>query len=76
VLIVMLKDKLIKILITLAYFVLFSHACDLLTRRFYSPVVSVLSLLFMLFAFVGSMLLAKWTISACAEVFEEDNKYR
>jgi hypothetical protein len=70
------KDKLVKVLITVAYFVLFSNICDLLTRRFYSPLVSVLSLMFMLFAFVGSMLLAKWTISACAEVFEEDEKYK
>jgi|GEM_PF-1436298 len=70
------KDKLVKVLITVAYLVLFSNICDLLTRRFYSPLVSVLSLMFMLFAFVGSMLLAKWTISACAEVFEEDEKYK
>jgi hypothetical protein len=70
------KDKLVKVLITVAYFVLFSNICDLLTRRFYSPLVSVLSLMFMLFAFVGSMLLAKWTISTCAEVFEEDEKYK
>jgi len=72
----MLKDKLVKVLITLAYFVLFSHICDVLTSRFYSPLVSILSLMFMLFAFVGSMALAKWTISACAELFDEEEKYK
>jgi hypothetical protein len=72
----MLKEKLVKVLITVAYFVLFSRLCEAMTSRFHSPLVSVLTLLFMLLAFVGSMALAKWTISACADIFEEDEKYR